>query len=215
MKGLEWCEKFLNHPKAMLEILEASYQVGARGVEVIPIGKVLDAAKIMVETHNDYVITGSTYPGIDSKIDSLIGVGAKLIYVHGMISDERNSKLIELLDEISNHGIIPGIASHDPIVTISHAVEKNLNVKVFLIPFNAHGSYMENAKKLEEIVDKTKMYDFIAMKTLAAGRINPEKAFTYISKHNISAVTIGMVTKFQAEESTKIALKFLSSRRSF
>ncbi len=215
MKGLEWCEKFLNHPKAMLEILEASYQVGARGVEVIPIGKVLDAAKIMVETHNDYVITGSTYPGIDSKIDSLIGVGAKLIYVHGMISDERNSKLIELLDEISNHGIIPGIASHDPIVTISHAVEKNLNVKVFLIPFNAHGLYMENAKKLEEIVDKTKMYDFIAMKTLAAGRINPEKAFTYISKHNISAVTIGMVTKFQAEESTKIALKFLSSRRSF
>ncbi len=196
----------------MLEILETSYQAGARGVEVIPIGKILDAAKIMVETHNDYIITGSTYPGIDSRIESLIGIGAKLIYVHGMISDERNSKLVRLLDEISSRGIIPGIATHDPIVTISYIIEKDLNVKAFLIPFNANGIYMENAKKLEEIVDSTKKYDFIAMKTLAAGIINPENAFNYISKHNISAVAIGMVTSLQAEESTKIALKYLSSK---
>ncbi|MFX1328713.1 MAG: hypothetical protein ACFE91_11350 [Promethearchaeota archaeon] len=202
----------MNHPKAILEILETSYQAGARGVEVIPIGKIIDAAKIMVETHNDYIITGSTYPGIDSRIESLIGIGAKLIYVHGMISDERNSKLVRLLDEISSRGIIPGIATHDPIVTISYIIEKNLNVKAFLIPFNANGIYMENAKKLEEIVDSTKKYDFIAMKTLAAGIINPENAFNYISKHNISAVAIGMVTNLQAEESTKIALKYLSSK---
>ncbi|MFX1468005.1 MAG: hypothetical protein ACFFB8_05030 [Promethearchaeota archaeon] len=202
----------MNHPKAILEILETSYQAGARGVEVIPIGKIIDAAKIMVETHNDYIITGSTYPGIDSRIESLIGIGAKLIYVHGMISDERNSKLVRLLDEISSRGIIPGIATHDPIVTISYIIEKNLNVKAFLIPFNANGIYMENAKKLEEIVDSTKKYDFIAMKSLAAGIINPETAFNYISKHNISAVAIGMVTNLQAEESTKIALKYLSSK---
>ena len=52
----------------------------------------------------------------------------------------------------------------------------------------------------------------IAMKTLAAGEIEPETAFQYITNHNICAVTIGMVTKEQAEESTRIALKSLINK---
>ena len=50
------------------------------------------------------------------------------------------------------------------------------------------------------------------MKTLAAGKLDPKKAYEYISKHNICAVTIGMVTTEEAEISTKIALDALRSR---
>jgi hypothetical protein len=121
--------------------------------------------------------------------------------------------MIELLDAISNRGIIPGIATHEPISMIRYVKENNLNVRVFLIPFNANHKFMGNAKELEEIVDKTKEYHFIGMKTLAAGLITPQIAFEYISRHNISAVTIGMVTKQQAEESTKVALKALSGKK--
>ncbi|MFX1410637.1 MAG: hypothetical protein ACFFA6_09805 [Promethearchaeota archaeon] len=197
----------------MVEILKASYQAGARGIEAIPIGKILDATKIMAETHNDYIITGSTYPGLDPKIELLIEAGAKLIFVHGMISDTKSKNLLELLDNISNRGLIPGIATHEPIATIKYAIENNLNVKAFLIPFNINGIFMGNAKELEEIVDNSKNYYFIGMKTLAAGDINPKIAYSYISRHNISAVTIGMVTRQQAEESTKIALKALTNKK--
>ncbi|NVM36022.1 MAG: hypothetical protein HWN81_10525 [Candidatus Lokiarchaeota archaeon] len=196
----------------MLEILEASYVEGARGVEVIPSGKITEAAQMMSEIYSDYVITGSTYPSKNSGISLLVEIGAKLIFVHGMISDNRGGILLRLLDEISSNGIIPGVATHDPIPTLKHCIENSLNVKVFLIPFNANGILMGNTKKLEEIVDKTKNFHFIGMKTLAAGEIEPEAAFQYIANHNICAVTIGMVTKQQAEESTRIALKALNNK---
>ncbi len=202
----------MNNPDAMLEILESSYAKGARGIEVIPSGKILEAAYMMSEIHSDYVIMGSTYPGKDPRIDALIKIGAKLIFVHGMISDKKGLTLLRLLDDISSYGIIPGIATHDPIPTIQYCLENSLNVRVILIPFNLNGFLMGNLERLEEIVDNTKAFHFIGMKTLAAGEIKPDIAFKYISKHNICAVTIGMVTKEQAEESTKTALKSLNRK---
>ena len=196
----------------MLEILKVSYSEGARGIEVIPNGKIIETAQIMSEIHSDYVITGSTYPGKNSGIDVLVEVGAKLIFVHGMVSDTRGGELLKLLERISSNGIIPGVATHDPIPTIKYCIENSLNVKAFLIPFNANGMLMGNIKELEEIVDKTNNFHFIGMKTLAAGKIKPEVAFQYIANHNICAVTIGMVTKQQAEESTRSALYTLNNK---
>ena len=166
----------------------------------------------MSEIHSDYIITGSTYPGENSGIEELVKVGAKLIFVHGIVSDRRGGKLLRLLDDISGYGIIPGIATHDPIPTVKYCIENSLSVRVFLIPFNANGMLMGDVKKLELIVDKTKNFHFIGMKTLAAGEIEPEVAYQYIANHNICAVTIGMVNKQQAVESTKIALKAFNNK---
>ncbi|MHA1273020.1 MAG: hypothetical protein ACTSQS_06245, partial [Promethearchaeota archaeon] len=188
-------------------------EAGARGIEAIPIGKILEAAKIMKETHSDYIITGSTYPGRNSGIESLINIGADLIFVHGMISDNRSIKLFKLLDKIESFGVIPGIATHDPIPTIKFAIENKLNVKAFLIPFNANGTFMGNKLELERLVDNISEYYFIGMKTLAAGQLDPELAFEYISKHNISAVTIGEVDEAEAKISTKIALNALIKKK--
>ncbi len=212
VNAFKWREKFLNNPNAMVEILEASYQAGARGIEAIPTGKIIEATKIMMDRYEDYVVTGSTYPGRDPGIDTLLEVGAKLIFVHGLISDNKGNKLEKLLETINARGAIPGIATHDPIPTIKFAIHNSLNVKVFLIPFNTEGFFMSNASKLENLVDTTNNYSFIGMKTLGAGRINPKVAFQYISNHNICAVTIGMVEKNEAMESTRIALEALSNK---
>ena len=195
----------------MVEILEASYQAGARGIEAIPIGSIIEASRIMVETHDDYVVTGSTYPGREPGIEDLLKVGAKLIFVHGMISDMKGRKLIKLLEEIKSRGAIPGIATHDPLSTINYAIENSLNVRAFLIPFNARGEFMGNIKiDLEELVDNTDNYHFVGMKTLAAGSLDPITAYEYIAKHNICSVTIGMVTTEEAMISTKTAIEKLS-----
>jgi len=193
----------------VLEILEASYEVGGRGIEIILAGKVTKAAKIMAETHNDFVITGSTFPGPDPLIKELAELGAKIIFAHGMVSDKVDEKLEKLIDEIESIGIIPGIAAHNPVSTLEYAFENLPSVKAFLIPFNAQGMFMGEQKKLEKIVDSHKNHHFIGMKTLAAGKLAPKQAYEYVSKHNICCTTIGMVNVDEARESTEIALKHL------
>ena len=201
--------KFLNHADAVLEILEASYEVGGRGIEIILAGKITEAAKIMAETHNDFVITGSTFPGPDPLINELAELGAKIIFAHGMVADKKDEKLEKLIDEIESMGIIPGIAAHNPVSTLEYAFENLPSVKAFLIPFNARGYLMGNQKELENQVNNHKDHHFIGMKTLAAGKLNPKKAYEYISKHNICCTTIGMVSVDEARESTELALKYL------
>ena len=192
----------------MVEVLEACYKAGGRGIEAISFGKICEAAKIMNETHSDFVVTGSTLPGPDPRIEDLIDIDAKIIFAHGSVSDKKDDKLLKMLDDISSRGIIPGIAAHNPVSTLEYALE-NAKAKAFLIPFNRRGFMMGYRKKLEELVDNNKDCSFVGMKTLAAGNLDPQKAYEYISKHNICAVTIGMVTEEEAEVSTKIALKAL------
>ncbi len=193
----------------MLEILEASYEVGGRGIQLIPGGKITNAAKIMVETHSDFVITGSTFPGPDPLIKELAELGAKIVFAHGMVADKKDEKLEKFIAEIESMGIIPGIAAHNPVSTLEYAFENLPNVKAFLIPFNARGYLMGNQKELENQVNNHKDHHFIGMKTLAAGKLNPKKAYEYISKHNICCTTIGMVSVDEARESTELALKYL------
>ena len=190
-------------------MMKACYEAGGRGTGVIPFGKINIASKIMKETNNDYVITGSTLPGPNPGIEELIELETKIIYVHGSISDSKNDRLIKLLDEISSRGVIPGLATHNPISTIQFAIENNINVKSFLIPFNVKGMMMGAQRRLEEIVNDSNQFSFMGMKTLAAGKLEPQKAYDYISKHNIPAVVIGMVEVEEAKIATKIALKAL------
>ncbi len=195
----------------MLEILEASYDVGGRGIQLIPAGKVTEAAKIMVETHNDFVITGSTFPGPDPLINEFSELGAKIVFAHGMVADKKNEKLDIFIEDIESRGIIAGIAAHNPVFTLEYAFQNIPSIKAFLIPFNAQGLFMGDQKKLENIVDSHIDKYFIGMKTLAASKLDPEKAFDYISQHNICCVSIGMVTIEEAKVSTEIALKTLQS----
>ena len=199
----------MNDANAMLEIMEACYKAGGRGIEAAPGGAVIDAIKIMKETHSDYVITGSTSPGPDPKIEDLIDVEAKIIFIHGMVSDKMDDRLDKLVDDVASRGVIPGISLHNPVPTLEHALENLTQVKAFLTPMNANGLYMGDKEALEKIVDDNKDLYFVGMKTLAAGKLEPKEAYDYISKHNICAVTIGMVTVEEAESSTKIALEAL------
>lgn len=199
----------MNDANAMLEIMEACYKAGGRGIQAVAYGAVSEAIRIMKETHSDYILTGSSFPGPDPKIEELIDLDAKIIFIHGMVSDKMDDRLHKLVDEVASRGVIPGIALHNPAPTLEYALENLPQVKAFLTPMNANGLYMGDEKALEKIVDDHKELYFIGMKTLAAGKLEPKEAYEYISKHNICAVTIGMVTTEEAEISTKIALDAL------
>ncbi|TFG23510.1 MAG: hypothetical protein EU533_03120 [Promethearchaeota archaeon] len=203
-------KKFMNDANAMLEILKVAYEAGARGIELIPMGKIPEAANAMKDSYDDFIITGSTAPGPDPMIDELLELDAKIIFAHGMVSDKRDDKLLSMLEDIEARGSIPGVAAHNPVSTLNFVFENAPHVNTFLIPFNANGLFMGDQKKLEELVDLRTDIAIMGMKTVAAGKVSPKKAYEYISKHNIRCVTIGMVTVEEARESTEWALKMLS-----
>lgn len=205
-------KKFLNNPEAIIEILEACYQVGGRGIEAIPAGKISEAIKIFSEAHDDFVVTGSTFPGPDPLIDDLVEMNAQIIFVHASVSDQKNERLTRLLDEVSSRGVIPGIAVHNPVSTLNYAFENLPEIKTFLIPFNANGIFMGNQKDVETLVDAHLDCSFMGMKTLGAGKIDPETAYSYIGEHNICCAAIGMVSNEEVNVTTKFALEGLKKK---
>jgi hypothetical protein len=206
-------KKFLYNPDAILEILEACYQKGGRGIEVVPVGKIPEAIRIFSETHDDFVVSGSTFPGPDPLIDDLVEMNAQIIFIHAVVSDQKNERLTRLLDEVSSSGVIPGIAVHNPISTLNYVFENLSEIKTFLIPFNAKGIFMGNQKEVENLVDTHKDCAFMGMKTLGAGKIDPETAYAYIAKHNICCAAIGMVSIEEVNATTKYALEALKKNR--
>ncbi len=205
-----WRAEFFQNAEKMAELMVHSYNQGAQGVEVIPAGAMLKAALIARDKCSDFTILGSTlWERIENyfHIDDLVEVDAKIIFLHGSISDNREYNLIRaLLKKIRLAGKIPGIATHYPLRTIPFIQEKKLDCPAILLPFNLNGEFMGDQKALEELVDSLDLF-FVAMKSLAAGKIPPNKAFPYLGEHNISAVTVGMVTKEEIEETVAEATK--------
>lgn len=202
-------KRFLNNPDEILGILEACYLVGGRGIEVIPAGKIPEAVKLFSETHDDFVVTGSTFPGPDPMIEELVEMNAQVIFVHASVSDQKNERLSQLLEDVSSHGVIPGIAVHNPVSTLNYAFQNLPEIKTFLVPFNTKGIFMGNQKEVEHLVDSHLDCAFMGMKTLGVGKIDPEIAYTYISNHNICCTAIGMVTVEEVSITINSALKGL------
>ncbi|MFX1485592.1 MAG: hypothetical protein ACFFBS_00515 [Promethearchaeota archaeon] len=213
IKALFWRQKFLHNPEEMANLMMDAYDAGSRGAHIIPLGKIPAAAGIVKDQYSEFVVIGSTPPNnIMKGIEILEKMDARIIFVHGQIADLRSkNKLSGLLSEIRNAGAVPGIATHEPIETISFIENQGLDCPAILVPFNSKGYAMQNKPRLERMINSSTRF-FIGMKVLAAGKIRPKAAFEYVGKHgNISAVTIGITTSQEAKESVHFALKCLNS----
>jgi hypothetical protein len=208
--AITWRMTYLNDANLMAKLMIACYNHGAEGVEVVPVGHILKAAAIVQQTYPDFTILASTLWKSEADnflIDELIKADAKIIFLHGSISDQRNLNLITpLLSRIRTAGKIPGMSTHEPLQTIPFIQQNKLDCPAILLPFNARGEFMGNQKAVEELVDSLD-YFFVAMKSLAAGKIPPKIAFPYLGQHNISAVTVGMVTEEEITETVTEAKK--------
>ncbi|MFX1298866.1 MAG: hypothetical protein ACFFD2_28905, partial [Promethearchaeota archaeon] len=208
--GITWRATFFQNAELMANLMIFSYIQGAKGVEAIPTGQILTAGLQVKQKYSDFTILGSTLWESrinDFLIDELINADAKIIFLHGSISDRGDLKLIQtLLSKIRVAGKIPGMATHEPLQTINFIHQHKLDCPAILLPFNLHGAFMGNQKAVEELVDSLD-YFFVAMKPLAAGKIPPQKAFPYLGEHHISAVTVGMVTEEEIMETVTEAKK--------
>ena len=87
----------------------------------------------------------------------------------------------------------------------------DINLKTLEDRFNAVITVRGDIVYLKGISEEVNLVEKIIKEMVfvlnTSGKLKPEDAFDYISNHNISAVSIGMVTKDEAIQSTKIALE--------
>ncbi len=202
--------QFYENPENMTKIIIECVNLGCNAVQAICCPPILMAVQEAVRaTGTEIFIMGSTGLGeISSEVETMKRLKAQSIVTHGSYTDrilgKAPDRLRRTLQAIKDG--IAGIASHTPgtMVRKAAAIEE---VRVMLIPFNKIGVFMdpsfestlEAAKSARRVGKK-----IIAMKSLAAGRLEPAEAFQFL-KDRVDGLTVGLTSTDEIRATLKVA----------
>jgi hypothetical protein len=201
------------NPEAMARIIAKSYQLGVRGIQLLPYPPVVEALEIARDNGFPMDILATIRPDPEDDADDieiLSQLNAKAILLHASLTDQCNWDLLsEKLDEIKNTGAISGLVTHMPFKTTSKLLDSHIidDFQIYMVPVNRLGYLMdcdthgtEDRAKFRELLinlDKT----IIAKKVLAAGIMTPDDAFDYLKTLDfVDMVALGIASEKEAEE---------------
>ncbi|HHT19091.1 MAG: hypothetical protein QM396_01805 [Euryarchaeota archaeon] len=198
-------------PEAMAKIMVKSYQLGVRGIQLLPYPPVVEALEIARDEGCPLDIIGTTRPEEENHdIELLSNLGAKAIILHATITDKGDwNNISSKLNDITDFGAIAGLATHLPFKTTAILLESSVrdDFQLYMVPVNRLGYLMdcdthgpderEHLRKLIHKLGKT----VIAKKVLAAGIMTPDDAFDYLKTLNyVDMVALGIASEDEAEE---------------
>jgi len=198
-------------PENMAKIIKKSYQMGVRGIQLLPYPNLIEALKVSQKDGYNMEIIGTILPEQEDKdINLLAGLDASAMLLHAMITDRTDWNFIaEKLESITDFGAIPGLVTHTPFRTTRKLIEspiKNL-FQLYMMPVNRLGYLMDcdtygpNERfELQKLIQKLKK-KIIAKKLLAAGIMTPEDAFDYLKGLDyVDMVTVGIASEDEAQD---------------
>ncbi|MEN6592267.1 MAG: hypothetical protein ABFC12_03370 [Methanobacterium sp.] len=200
-----------DQPENILKVIRKSYQMGVRGIQIIPYPPVLDAFRWAREEGIELSIIGTVRPGEEAAdIKLLSWLDADAMLLHGAITDGCKWDVISgHLKDIKDEGSIAGLATHQPFRTTTKLLESPVLdlFDIYMIPVNKVGYLMDTEFFLEKQrsefselinkVDKT----VIVKKTLAAGVLTPGDAFEFLKTVDYAdMITVGIAYEKEAEE---------------
>lgn len=213
VRAYQYYKRFFENPRNITELVIEAINIGVRGVQLVAYREIAEAVKqAQVETGAELIIVGSLpFDKPEEGLHCLKDMQTKVVLLHGEETDRLNFDKLELwFGKIRDLGFIPGVATHNPDSTLPEILGSKLDFSVVLLPFNAAGFLMGNKERVMEMVrgsDKS----FIAMKPLAAGRLEPKEALEYVfSCESIDSAAVGVATKEEVREVFSIAKSILS-----
>lgn len=198
-------------PEAMARIMIKSYQLGVRGIQLLPYPPVVEALKMASDEGCPLDIVGTVRPQEENDdLELFSNLGAKAIMLHADITDRENWDYIgKKLDEINDTGAISGLVTHMPFKTTKKIIESPIgnDFQLYMVPVNRLGYLMdcdthgpderEHFREMIHELGKT----VIAKKVLAAGIMTPDDAFDYLKKLDyVDMVALGIASEDEAEE---------------
>jgi hypothetical protein len=200
-----------NNPDNILKIIKKSYEMGIRGIQVLPFPPVVEALEEALETGFKMDVVGTVRPENEmNDIETLSDLKANSMLLHAVITDKKDWDSIgEKLQGIKDANAVPGLVTHMPFQTTSSLVESPIIdlFDLYMVPVNKLGYLMdcdtygtEERAKLD-IMIKNLNKTIIAKKVLAAGILQPEEAFNYLKSVDFAdIVTLGIASENEAQE---------------
>jgi len=205
-------------PGNMAKIIKRSYELGIRGIQLLPYPNVIEALQMAQKDGCNLEIIGTILPDQEEKdINLFAGLDASAMLLHAVITDRENWYFIaEKLESIADSGAIPGLVTHTPFRTTRKLLESPI-IKLFqlyMIPVNRLGYLMDcdthgptqrsELRNLIQQLDKK----IIAKKLLAAGIITPDDAFDYLKTLDyVDMVAVGIASEDEAQNTFEILAK--------
>ncbi|MDO5836379.1 MAG: hypothetical protein Q4P17_07695 [Methanobacterium sp.] len=200
------------NPEAMAKVMIKSYNLGVKGIQLIPHDPVIEALHIAMDEGCPMDVIATIRPESEQEdINLLSELGASAMLVDPEITDQTDWNLIgEKLDNIKDTGSIPGLITQFPFSTTLKLLDSPVlnDFKMYMVPVNRLGYLMDcdtygpderaHFKEIIKKVDKT----IIAMHVLAAGIMTPDNAFDYLKTLDfVDMVALGIASGAEAEES--------------
>jgi hypothetical protein len=200
-----------NNPENILKIIQKSYDMGVKGIQVMPEPPVIEAIKLARDVGINMDIVGTLMPETEAEdIEQFSDLGAVSVMIHGTITDAANWDVVEeKLLKIKETGAVSGLVTHSPFKTTSSLLESNIldMFDIYSVPVNKLGYLMDcdvydNGVKADldnmmEELDKTIM----VRNVLAAGVLTPEDAFKYLKTVSFAdIVALGIASVDEAQE---------------
>jgi hypothetical protein len=208
-----------NNPENIFKIIKKSYEMGIRGIQVLPFPPVVKAIEEAFESGFKMDLIGTVRPEKEMKdIETLSELGASSMLLHAVITDNIDWNFIEeKLQEIKDANAVPGLVTHMPFQTTSCLLESPVIdlFDIYMVPVNKLGYLMDcdtyginERTKLDEMI-KNLNKTIIAKKILAAGILKPEEAFNYLKTIDFAdIVALGIASEAEAQETYNLlALK--------
>jgi len=209
-----------NNPENIRKIIETSYNLGVRAIQLIPEPPVIEALRGAVESGLDFSIIGTIRAGrFQEDLRLLLDLEADAILLDEEYTDKLEAwELEDLLNSINNTGVVCGLITAFPRNTTRKLLVSDDILDLFdiyTIPLNKLGYMMDfpcflkdERKELEEMILDTGKF-IMAHKILAAGILKPDEAFKFLeSVDYIDMVSIGVASVEEAEETFTLLFKY-------
>lgn len=199
-----------SNPDNILKIIKKSYDMGVRGIQVIPYPPVVDAITNALEIGLDMEIIGTVRTdNEENDIGILTDLKASSMILHGATTDKHDWDFIGAqLQNIEDTGAIPGLATHMPFGTTQKLLKSPILdlFNIYMIPVNKLGYLMdcdvygpEKRREFSEMMKRINKF-IIIKKVLAAGILQPEEAFDYIKTLDFAnVIAVGIASEDEAE----------------
>ncbi len=210
-KAFIYYRQFYQQPENMTRLFIKSFELGVKAVQLLAV-KTVEALAEAVKRYGEkpFVVYSTDLVGLDLKrrlewLNKL--VETEVVAIHAEVADVRDLEIIsKTVKIIEDFGAVPGVATHEPGITIEWIERENAPVEVILAPLNKIGYAMEPSfeKTIEAITKSSRK--IIAIKPLAAGKLKPGEAFEFVYKY-VDSAAVGVTSEEEMRETYTAAME--------